>query len=75
MEQSDQSKPSVLDMLKQAPTANTFQTAEAVDQYLENERDTWEQDQSLKREIELGLNQLHNGQYRTYTSDALPNLS
>lgn len=30
--------------------------------------------QMLKQEIELGLKQLRSGQYRTYTSDTLPNL-
>ncbi|NEO87921.1 MAG: hypothetical protein F6J87_27235 [Spirulina sp. SIO3F2] len=33
-----------------------------------------EQYQALKQEIEQGLNQLRNGQYRTYTPDTLPNL-
>ncbi|MEM8638000.1 MAG: hypothetical protein AAGG51_04155 [Cyanobacteria bacterium P01_G01_bin.54] len=35
-------KLSVFEMLQQAPPVNTFQTAEAVDQYLSDERGTWD---------------------------------
>lgn len=33
---------SVFEMLKQAPTTKTFKTADAVDEYLNHERNSWD---------------------------------